>query len=140
MVDLPLPVGPVTRIEPARLFAKLAQYRRQLELVEGFDLEGNHAEYAGRRPALVEQVAAKARNVLNAEGKIEFQVFFEPVLLRVGQNAVSELLGFRGAQRRNILQGLQFAMHADARRRVGGQVEVGSSRIDHPLQQFAESR
>jgi hypothetical protein len=77
VVDLPLPVGPVTRIEAARLFAEFAQHRRQFELVEGFDLERDHAEHPGRRAALVEQVAAKARDVLNAEGKIEFQALFK---------------------------------------------------------------
>ncbi len=103
-------------MSPRGLSQSLCNTGGQLELVEGLDLERDHAEYAGRRSALVEQIAAKARNVLDAEGKIEFQVLFKPVLLRVGQDAVSELLGFRRAQRRNIVQRFKLAMHADARR------------------------
>ena len=82
---------------------------------------------------LIEKISTEARNVLNAKGKVELQIFFKPVLLRVGQDAVSQLLGVRGTHDGQILQGLQLSMDPYTRRRVRGDVEVGASRIHHAL-------
>ncbi len=41
LVVLPEPVGPVTRIKPARTLDQLFDHRRQAELLEGEKLVGN---------------------------------------------------------------------------------------------------
>ena len=57
----------------------------QTEFFESFDLIWNGAEDCADRPTLVEQVGTKARQAFDAERKVEFQVLFETMLLRVSQ-------------------------------------------------------
>ena len=51
------------------------------------------------------------------------------------KHAVGELLGLGGAERRQV-EGLQLAVHADLRRRLRRQVQVGPFVVDERLQQF----
>jgi hypothetical protein len=73
---------------------------------------------------LIKQIAAEARDIFDAEGKVEFESFFKAVLLRVSQNAVSQLLGVGGAEGRQVLARFKFAVNANARWRVGGDVQI----------------
>jgi hypothetical protein len=107
-------------------------------LFEGPDLKRDDPENAGHGAALIEQISPEARDALDPKGKVEFEILLKPVLLGIGQDAVSELFRVRSTQGRNIFQGLEVTMKTNARRGVGGDVEVGPARIDHPLQQFAE--
>jgi hypothetical protein len=134
VVDLPEPVGPVTRISPRGFFD-----RSETELLEGEDLERNGAERAGHRAALHEDVGAKARQALHAEREIELVVFFELVLLRVGENRIAELFGLDRRERRG-LQRHQVSVDAQLRRTAGGDVEVGSALLDHRLQKLMKIR
>ena len=61
VVDLPLPVGPVTSTRPRGRSASVREHRRQPELAEGADLLGNQPVDGADRAALVEDVAAEAR-------------------------------------------------------------------------------
>src|SRR5438045_564921 len=79
--------------EPAGLFAKLGDYRRQTQLRERLDLERDHAKHRGGGPALIKKIATEARQTFQSEREVEFQIFFEAMLLGIGKHAVGELLG-----------------------------------------------
>src|SRR6185312_3295109 len=118
--------------QAAWFFAQLGDDWRQIELLKRSDLEWNHTEDRSGRTALVEDVATKTRQALQAEREVEFQMLLEAMLLRVGQHAVSKLLGLGRLQGRHV-QGLQMSVHAHLWRRVGGDVEVAASEFDHLL-------
>ena len=136
VVDLPEPVGPVTSTSPRGLSHMPFTTVRQAQRVETLDLPWNGPEHRAHRAALIEHVAAEARQVLQAERKVQLQIFFEAVLLRVGQHAVRQRLGVRCRQRRHV-QRPQLAVHAHARRAVGRDVQVAAAHLDHLFQQFA---
>ena len=135
VVDLPLPVGPVTRTSPRGRSESVADDRRQAELVERLDLFGNDAVDGGDGAALIEHVAAEPRHAPDAEREVELEGLLEALLLRVGQDAVGERLGVGGAERRQI-EDLQLAVHADLRRRLRRDVQVGPAVVDQGLEQF----
>src|SRR5581483_10523933 len=100
------------------------------ELVERLDLERDDAEDRAGGAALIEQVAAEAGQALEAEAEVELPVFFEAVLLRIGEHAVAELLGLSRLHGRHV-ERLQVAVYAHLRRRVGGDVEIAAVRLQH---------
>jgi len=121
--------------EAARPLGEVGQHGRQAELLEAADLFGNQPIDGADRPALVEHVAAKAREPLDAEGEVELQRLLEALLLRVGEHAVGEGLGV-GRRHVGALETLQVPVHAHLRRRADGDVEVGALQFDRLLQQF----
>ncbi len=116
VVDLPDPVGPVTSTRPRGLSHMPLTTSGQAQRVETFDLPRNGTEHRADRSALIEDVAAEAGQILQAEREVQLQVFFEAVLLRVGEHAVGQRLGVRGRQRRHV-QRTQLSVHANSRRR-----------------------
>ena len=136
VVDLPLPVGPVTSTRPRGRSASVRQHRRQAELAEGADLFRDEPVDRADRAALGEDVAAEAgADRLDAEREVELERFLEALLLRVGQHAVDQLLGF-GRRQLGRRQALQLAVDADLRRRAGGDVEVRPVHLDHRFQEL----
>ena len=122
--------------EAARFFRQRRQHRRQAELLEGADLFRDEPVDRADRAALGEDVAAEAgADRLDAEREVQLERFFEALLLRVGQHAVDELLGFRRRQlgRR---QALELAVDADLRRRAGRDMEVRPVHLDHRFQEL----
>ena len=94
----------------------------------------------GRDGALLEEhVGAEAGEALDPEAEVQLQALLEAVLLRVGEDAVGELLGLHRVQGRQV-QRAQLAVHADLRGRVGGDVKVGGALLDHRLQQLVQVR
>ena len=71
VVDLPLPVGPVTSTRPRGRSASVAEDRRQAEVAERANLLGNQTVDGADRAALVEDVAAEAREPADAEREVE---------------------------------------------------------------------
>ena len=136
VVDLPEPVGPVTSTSPRGLSHSLLTTGGQAQLVERLDLERNDAEHGRGRAALVEEVGAEAGQALQAEGEVEFEILFEAVLLRIGHDAVGELLGLGRRQLRQV-ERHQVAVHAHLRRRVGGDVQIAARHLQHSFQQIA---
>ena len=96
---------------------------------------GNDAEDRGDGAALVEDVAAEPRHAPDAEREVELEGLLEPFLLRVGQHAVGQRLGVGGAEHRQV-EDLQLPVHADLRRRLRRQVQIGSAVLDQGLEQF----
>jgi hypothetical protein len=83
----------------------------------------------------VEHVAAEPADAGDAEGEVELEILFEPLLLRVGQDAVGERLGI-GGREVGPLQPLEVSMHADLGRRARRQMQVGAVELHHFRQQF----
>ena len=98
----------------------------------GLIVLGNDAVDRGDGAALVEHVAAEARHAPDAEREVELERLLEPLLLRVGQHAVGQRLGVGGTERRQV-EDLQLAVHADLRRRLRRQVQVGAFVVDERL-------
>ena len=123
--------------ESAGLFAKLGDYRRQAQLRERLDLESDHAKHRGGGPALIKKIATEARQPFQSEREVEFQIFFEAMLLGIGEHAVSELLGLGRRQRRHV-QRVQVPVHPDLRRRVGGNVQIAATHLQHLAKQITQ--
>ena len=119
--------------EPARALGQVGDDRRQAELVEWLDLFGNDPVDGRDGAPLIEHVAAKPRHAPDAEREVELEGLLEAFLLRVGQDAVGERLGVGGAERRQI-EDLQLPVHADLRRRLRRQVQVGAAVVDQRLE------
>ena len=136
-MDLPEPVGPVTRIKSARTVAQLGDHGRKIELGEAFDLKRNDAEDRGNGAALVEDVGAETRQTLQPERKVQLEILFKAVLLSIGHHRVGQLLGVGRTQRRHI-QRLQVAVDPNLRRRIGGDVKIAAAEFEQLLQQIAE--
>ena len=98
----------------------------------GLIVLGNDAVDGGDGAALVEDVAAEARDAADAEREVELERLLEPLLLSVGQHAVGERLGVGGAERRQV-EDLQLAVDADLRRRLRRQMQVGALVVDQRL-------
>ena len=86
---------------------------------------------------MIEDIGSEASEALQTEGEVQFETFFEAVLLRIGHHAVGQLLGFSGRQLGQI-ERHQVSVHADLWRRVGGDVEVASIHLQHAAEQIAE--
>jgi hypothetical protein len=82
VVDLPEPVGPVTRISPPGALRQLGGDRRQAEVLEGPHAEGDHPEHHRHAAALLEDVAAEPGQILDAERKVELVFLFEALPAR----------------------------------------------------------
>ena len=102
VVDLPLPVGPVTSTRPRGRSASDPRTAGSPRSSNDADLLGNEAVDRADGAALVEQVAAEARQPADAEREVELERFLEALLLRVGQHAVDQLLGLGRLQLRQL--------------------------------------
>ena len=71
------------------------------------------------RAALVEDVASKTRQALQAEREVQLQILLQPVLLNVRQHAIGQRFGVCRGERRHV-ERAQLAVHANSRRTVGG--------------------
>ena len=118
--------------QAARLLTA-ARPRRQAELAKAADLVRDQPERRRQRAALVEHVAAEAREALDAEREVDLEVLLELVLLVVGEDRIDHLLGL-GRRELLLVERTQHAVDPDLGRRVGGEVEVGSPAFDDALE------
>ena len=118
---------------------ELGNHRRKPQVVEGANLLGNESVDGARRTALTEDVAAKTGQPLDAEREVELLRLFEPLLLRIGEHAVHQLLRLGWSQFRKG-QAFQLPVHADLRRRRSRDVKVRSIPLDQCLEQFWQCR
>src|SRR6185436_8127675 len=102
--------------EAPRLVAQLLDHRGQVQLLEPLDLEGDLAEHAGDRAALVEDVGAEPGQALDPERQVDLKVLFKTVLLIVRQDGVAELFGLRRGHWIDSVERLEMAMDPDLRR------------------------
>src|SRR5262249_49347807 len=122
--------------EPLGSLSELLDDRRQAQFHEPLDLRRDHADGACDRPALPIDVAAKAREPLDAEGQVELVLLLELLLLPLVQDAIRELLGVRRRELLELHEGDELAVHTklwmDARR----DVQVGGGAFDQNGQQI----
>jgi hypothetical protein len=83
----------------------------------------------------LKQVAAEARQIFQTKRKIELQIFFKAVLLRIRQHAIGESFGVRGGKRRHV-HGLQLSVDAHSGRTIRRDMQVTAAQFDHFFQQF----
>ncbi len=122
--------------QAARFVAEFAHHRRQAELVKGLDLKGDQTKDGSGRAALIEHVGAEAGQALQTEREVEFEAFLETVLLRIGHDAVGQLLGF-GRRHLRQIERIQMAVYANLRRRIGSDVEIAAGHLQHSFEQIA---
>ena len=135
VVDLPEPVGPVTRTKPRGLRGQLAQHLRHAERVEGRDLLRDEAEGGADRAALEEAVDAEAGDAGDRVGEVELLVVLEAFALVVVEDAVDDLAGLlagRATGKPSI--GTILPLSRIAGGKPGGEVDVGGPRLDHAAQ------
>jgi len=134
------PCRPGHQNQPAWLFTEFRQQGRQLQLFKGLDFKRDHPEHSGHGATLIEQVAPESRHILDPKREVELKILFKTVLLPVGQDAIGQLLGIRRTERWHTLERFQLAMKANSGRGVRGNMQVGTSRINHPLQKIAKTQ
>ena len=135
VVDLPLPVGPVTRTRPRGFSASVDSTIGNPSSPKRADFFRNQSVDRADRAALVEHVAAEAGQAFDTKRKIELQRLFEALFLAVGQHAVDKLLGVRRRHFRHR-QPFQVTVDPDLRRRCGAMCRSDPFTVDRDFQQF----
>src|SRR3989338_8807109 len=124
--------------QPARLLGQLRNNRRQLELVEGLHLKRDLPDHQRHAAALLEGVAPEPRQILDAEGEVEFVLGLEPLLLLLREDRIRQLQRVLRVQDVLDLAAGDVAVDPQLRALARRDVEVGRLALDHLLQQGAE--
>ncbi len=125
--------------QAARPLRQLRHHRREAELVEGADVEGNHADGHRHAAPLLVHVPAEAGQVLDAEGEVQLVLGLEPLLLVLGEHRVRErqrVLGIHDVGTRIRIR--DVAVHAQLRPLTCGKVQVRGFPLDHLLKEHPE--
>ena len=138
VVDLPLPVGPVTNTRPRGNFVRSATTGGNPEIRQPAYLIGDQAECATDGTFLQKQVAAEPAQAADAEREIELVFLFEPVSLAVGEQAVTEILRFVGGKRRHR-QRCQLPVNPHQRRTLTRDVEIRRPALHDVLQKALDA-
>ena len=91
VVDLPEPVGPVTRTRPRGFFVELVQALREAELLERLQLHRDEAERGGEALALRVDVDAEAGEARDRVREVDLAVDLEALLLLGREDPVEHL-------------------------------------------------
>ena len=135
MVDLPEPVGPVTRTRPWCCRGEVAQHRRQAELGHRRDLPRDHPQRDRGEPALAERVAADPGVVAPGEREVVLVLDVPGLgLRRVSSSASSASVSSRG-QRRRARHRRERAVDADLGRHADGEQQVGAAGLPERVEQ-----
>ena len=126
VVDLPEPVGPVTRTKPRGSVASQSAGRGQAELLVGGDAGGDDAQGERGLATLGEHRATEPRLVLPGEGEVDVQLLFEGRLLLGVEERAGDRVDLRAGEGLHALDREQAAVHADPRGRSTGEQEVGA--------------
>ena len=124
--------------EAAWFLAHVGNHGGQAESVERLDLIRNGTKHRSDRTFLVKKIGTKTRHTLEAEREIEFEVFLKPVLLRICQHGVCQPFCIRWRHRGQPRQRCQMAVNTDLRRRIGGKVEIRSTKIGHLFEEVGQ--
>ena len=137
VVDLPLPVGPVTSTSPVGMVQKSSSTSGQVELLDRLDLERDAAEAGGEIAPLHEDVAAEARHPGDAVAEVDRHHLLELALLDRGQDLIHHRLDIVDLERVG-LERQEPAVEPQQGRTGGLQVEVRSPLLGHDRQQLIE--
>ena len=86
VVLLPVPTAPVTRTRPWLGFRYVAEDRRQVQLLEGRDVQGNNPHDDHDRPALPRDVDAESPHALQSPGRVVVADLFEAVAVLLARD------------------------------------------------------
>ncbi len=129
------PRRPSDEHEPARELGKLAQNRRQRQLLERSNAIGNVSERAGDRSTLNKNVTTESPDVVDAKREVEFVFGVESLPLFVVEQAQAQ--GARLRRRQHIgLDGQENAVDAQFRRRIRRYVQIARILADHQRKQL----
>ena len=98
VVDLPEPVGPVTRTRPRGFGREVLQHGRKAELLERLQLGRDEAEGRAEALALEVDVHAEAREAGDRVGDVDLALDLEVLLLLGREDPVEHPLGVVGPQ------------------------------------------
>ena len=124
VVDLPEPVGPVTRTSPRGFSASWCSVGGMPSSSSVLISAGMRRKAAPIDSALEVDVDAEAREAGNRMREVELPLDLELLLLLAREDAVEELLRVLRRERRVLVQALDFSTHAYDRRRPNGHMEV----------------
>ena len=131
--------GPVTRTRPRGRSASLAMTGGRPRSSKVSHVERDLPDHHRHAAALLEAVAAEARQVLDAEREVELVLGLEPLLLVLGQHRVGQLQRVLGRSATSIDRAVgDVAVDAQLRPLAGGDVQVGRVPLDHLLEQRAQ--
>jgi hypothetical protein len=124
--------------EAARLLRHLPDDVGQLQVVERLDVEGNLPDDHRHAAALLEAVAPKAREVLDAEREIQLVLHLEALLLVLREDGIGQLQ--RVLRRHDELDGRvrDLAVDAHLGALARGDMQVGCIPLDHLLEEDAQ--
>src|SRR5947207_6259947 len=132
---LPRPRRAGHQDQAARLLGQFRHHPGEPQVVERFHAEGDLADHHRDAAALLEDVAAEARQVLDAEREVELVLRFEALLLVLRQHRVGE--GQRVLRREHLgRRGVHdVAVDPDLGDLARDDVEVGGILLDHLFEQ-----
>ena len=113
-------------------------FGRQVQGIDGSDVEGDGADDHGQGAALEEDVDAKPGDARHAVGHVDAAHLAQPLLVRVGQDfkqVVVEVVGLDAFQ----LRGRQDGVDAKHGRPSDLEVQVRRAAFHHDFQQVVES-
>ena len=125
VVDLPEPVGPVTRTRPCGRSTHVDSTAGRPEVVERRDLDRDQPEGQCGRTPLVERVPAETCDALPVEREVDLLLGDELVPELTAQHPANDPPGVVGHQRR-FVEPRERAVDSDERRCRRGQEEVGA--------------
>ena len=138
VVDLPEPVGPVTRTRPRGYSARLCSDVREAELLERLDLLRDQPEGRADSLALVVDVDAEARDARHRVREVELALQLEVLLLLAREDPVQERTRVVRGERLEALSARNVPAHAERRRASDRDMQVGGAERDHLLEQVVD--
>ena len=139
LVVLPEPVGPVTRIKPARPLDQLFHHGRQTKLLEGEKLVGNSPEHQAHVAALLENRHAEPGHLAEREPEVGTPHLLKLLLTPLRRDALHERHGVGRLQhlrrqRPHVTVKPQHRLAAD------GEVKIARLLGADRLQQFVDEQ
>src|SRR5688572_29639332 len=123
VVDLPDPVGPVTRISP---FSRSQSCRT---------FGGNVSEDSAKSPVLNEDIHAKSGYVAQFEGKIALAFFLEILSLGIAHHVIDQRMRFFRGQC-GMIEFLEIPVHTNHRWLAGADVTIRRALLSREGQEF----
>src|SRR5262249_37657423 len=134
------PGGPGHEHESLGTIREFLDDSGQTEFLERADLVRDEPNGRPHRAALPIHVAAKAREVLDAEGDIQLALLLEPLLLGIVEDAVGQTLRVLWREDLEFGERHEASGDPDLRIRPRRDMQVGRSAIHDDLQEVADVR
>jgi hypothetical protein len=137
---LPRAGGPRHHHQPLHQVAELQDVRRELEILDGEDVGGDHPEDPARALAILEEIAAEAGQPGNLVGEVGVGTLLELAPPERGSDRVEHLAHPIRREGLRLREAHHGAILAEERRAAAGEVKVGAALADHPAEQRVHLR